>query len=48
MHSNLARHLHTEECVKLIDKYEECMKQVFNLSLVNLNSQVFMSLFRFE
>jgi hypothetical protein len=29
MHSNLAKHLHTEECVILINEYENCNKEVF-------------------
>ena len=28
MHSNLAKHLHSEECVILINEYETCNKQV--------------------
>ena len=39
MHSSLARHLHSEECVKLIDKYEACMKEVSPRFKINYNQK---------
>lgn len=31
MHSSLAKHLHSEECVRWIEAYEQCVKEVILL-----------------